>query len=222
MKRDPWLSERVQDFIETEDHFADSDLPAEERVEAQKNRKFVDIVVKSVITSRESLGGDSFKVIERLVQAEPELIEHFLNDHFTREVVNAVPGYVERMMQLSRLEAQRKASKVTNVFLREAVRTYILGLPQASVALCRAALEQALKESLGRQLSGDFISFQDLLSEARRWHILDPTTENMARDVANAGDKVLHAEPTDLRQAEEALMKVRAQLQHNYSVDGKI
>lgn len=105
MERDLWLSERVQSFIETEDHFSDSDLPPEERVEAQKNRKFVDVIVKDIIQSRESLTNNSLRKIDLLVEAEPELIQHFLNDYFTREVVDAVPGFVKRMMQLSRLES---------------------------------------------------------------------------------------------------------------------
>src|SRR5664280_1280372 len=129
-------------------------------------------------------------------------------------------GYVKWTLQLSRLEAKRPPSNVTNGYLKEAVRTYILGLPQASVALCRAALEQALKESLGLQLTGVFITFQELLKEATKWNVLDGATEEMARDVANAGDEVMHEKPTDLSKAGEILTKVRGLLQHIYSVEG--
>ena len=69
---------------------------------------------------------------------------------------------VKRLMKLSRLEALRLPSKVTNGYLREAVRTYIFGFPQASIALSRAALEQALKENLGHQLSGEFRNMDEL------------------------------------------------------------
>ena len=124
------------------------------------------------------------------------------------------------MMQLLRLEGSRLPSKTTNAYLQEAVRTYIFGFPQASVALSRAALEQALKESLALQLSGVFISFQELLKEAGKWNILDGATEDMARDVANAGDEVMHERPSDLRRAAEVLAKVRGLLQHIYSVEG--
>jgi hypothetical protein len=86
---------------------------------------------------------------------------------------------------------------------------------------CRAALEQALKESLGLQLTGAFVSFQDLLKEARKWNVLDRATENMARDVANAGDEVMHEKPTDLRKAGEILTNVRGLLQRIYSVEGR-
>jgi Domain of unknown function (DUF4145) len=136
-------------------------------------------------------------------------------------MLEAVPGYVRRILALSRLDANRLPSGVTNGYLKEAVRTYILGLPQASVALCRAALEQALKESLGRQSSGEFIAFQDLLNEFRKWNILDRTRAATARHVANAGDEVLHEKPTNLATAERVLADVRGLLQHIYSVDGR-
>lgn len=135
-------------------------------------------------------------------------------------MIDSVPGYVKRLLRLSRLDAEHLPSKVTNGYIREAVRTYVLGLPQASVALCRAALEQALKDRLGRQLSGDFITWQDLLNEARKWNLLDKATEAVARDISNAGDEVLHEKPTDLITAEEVVVKTRGLLQQIYTTEG--
>jgi hypothetical protein len=40
------------------------------------------------------------------------------------------PGYVTRLLELSRLQGSVIPSEVTNGYLREAVRTYVLGLPQ--------------------------------------------------------------------------------------------
>ncbi len=199
----------------------DHDIPLEERNEASKNRRLVEAIVEVVVRSREMIADKKLEAVEVLVAASPDLIAHFLDDYFTREVINAVPGYVERMLQLSALRAERLPSSVTNGYLKEAVRTYVLGLPQASVALCRAALEQALKESLGLQLSGMFISFQELLKEARKWNILDDVTEDMARDLANAGDEVMHERPTDLPKAKDILTKARGLLQHIYSIEGR-
>ena len=79
MKRESWLSELVQTYIEVEDHFADRDLPPEERADAQKNWVIVDKIVKYVVRSRESLTDKSpLREIEWLIEAEPELMEHFL------------------------------------------------------------------------------------------------------------------------------------------------
>jgi len=93
-----------------------------------------------------------------------EIIEDLLDERFTRDVINAVAGYVKRTLELSRLEAARIPSTLTNGYLREASRTYIFGLPHASVALCRAALEQALKENLRYQATGTFVEFNTLLT----------------------------------------------------------
>jgi len=102
------------------------------------------------------------------------------------------------------------------VYLREAVRTYILGLPQASVALSRAALEQALKENIGYQGTGTFVRMNDLLDEAEGAQIIDQTVRRMARDIADQADDVLHEKPTSLAYAYEVLIKLRGVLQHVY------
>ena len=89
-----------------------------------------------------TFGDDQSKVIESMVRSHPDLIADCLDEFFTREVIKAVPGYVERTLQWSQMEAALTPSTATNTYIREATRTYVLGFPQASIALCRAALEQ--------------------------------------------------------------------------------
>jgi hypothetical protein len=60
-----------------------------------------------------------------------------------------------------------------------------------------------------------------LLKEARKWNILDETTGRLAREVANAGDKVMHERPADLLKAAEVLTRVRELLEHIYSAEGR-
>ena len=186
--------------------------------EDEKYEKMIDLIVDNVISTREVLLDNKLASIEKLIS--PELVAVFLDERFTRNAVDAVPGYVSRLMQLSRLEGTTIPSNITNGYMREAARTYIFGLPQATVALSRAALEQALKEKLGKQLSGEFITFQQLLKDARKWNILDGIMETCARDVANAGDDVMHDRPTDLPKALEVLDKLRGLFRHIYSVEG--
>lgn len=160
------FSQDIQSYIK--ENLDDlSDLSLQEQQETVEARKIVEVIVSEVIKSRETLSEGRLRTIENLVRSDPGLIAHFLDEYFTREVIDAVPGYVRRTLELSPLEAADTPSKVTNTYIREATRTYILGLPQASIALCRAALEQGLKERLGRQRSGEFIKFQDLLTENR-------------------------------------------------------
>ena len=61
----------------------------------------------------------------------------------------------------------------------------------------------------------------ELLKEARKYKLLDRTMELCARDVANAGDGVLHEKPTTDSKALEVLDKLRGLLQHIYSVTGR-
>jgi hypothetical protein len=192
------------------------DLSPEELAEYVELRRVIKLIVDDLITSRETITGSKLSGIEKLVQTFPELIERVLDERFTRDVIDAVSGYVQRTMELSRLEGSRVPSKLTNGYLQEAVRTYILGLPQASVALSRAALEQALKENIGYQGTGTFVRMNDLLDEAEAAHIIDQTVRQMAREIADKADDVLHEKPTSLVNASEVLIKLRGVLQHVY------
>lgn len=220
MKKDGNLSDEVQAFIASLDMDWKFGATPEERKQNEEAQKVIDFIVDDLVSSRESLTISKLATIDKLVKSAPELIESFLDDRFTRDAANAVPGYVRRIMQLSRVEGTSTPSRITNGYMQEAVRTYILGLPQASIALSRAALEQAIKEKLGLQLSREFRTFQDLLKEARKWNILDDIMEKCAREVANAGDDVLHDRPADLRKALEVLDKLRGLFRHIYSSEG--
>jgi hypothetical protein len=221
MKKDSLLSDEIQSFIATLDSEGRIGDTPEERKANQNAQKFINIIVDDLISSREGLTDSKLAVFDQLVHSTPELVADLLDNRFARNVIDAVPGYVQRIMQLSRVEGTTIPSEVTNGYMREAVRTYVFGLAQASVALSRAALEQAIKEKLGMQLSGDFISFQNLLSEAKKWHILgNDVMELWAQDVANAGDDVMHDRPTTLSTALEVLDKLRGLFRHIYSTEG--
>ena len=212
------FSQDIQSHIKNLDD--PSDLSPLEQQEIVKAQKIAEVIATKVIRSRETISEVQSKGIENMVRSDPGLIAGCLDEFFTREVIKAVPAYVERTLQWSQMEAALTPSTATNTYFREATRTYILGLPQASIALCRAALEQGLKERLGWQQSGEFVKFQDLLKEARRWHLLDGVTERTARYVANAADNVLHEKPTDISKARDVLDQLRGVLQHIYSTEG--
>jgi hypothetical protein len=56
----------------------------------------------------------------------------------------------------------------------------------------------------------------DLLDEAEGAQIIDQTVRQMARDIADKADDVLHEKPTSLANASEVLIKLRGVLQHVY------
>jgi hypothetical protein len=217
MTQDLTLSGQVQTFIESLSNDSDDDLPPEEREETTKARRLVEATVDDIIASREMVTEGKFAAIEKLLESTPELVRDFLDDRFTRDVIAAVPGYVRRTMELSRLEGSRLPSKITNGYLREAVRTYIYGLPQASVALCRAAMEQALKENLGYQGTGTFVKMEALLDEAEGAGVIDSVMRKAARKIADDADDVLHEKPVDSKKAYEVLLALRGVLQHVYA-----
>ena len=217
MARDLRTSDRLESFLDTIRWEYDQGLTPEERLQAKKDRLFVKVIVTDIIKSRESLTDNKLRVIEDLVKDDPELIEELLDDYFSRELVGDVPGCVDRVMQLSRLEASRIPSDITNGYLKEAVRTYVMGLPQACIALCRAALEQSLKENMTYQSKGHFVELRKLIDEAETAGVLDATTRRIAKDIARDANNVLHEKPTDLKKAKQMLIALRGVLQHVYS-----
>jgi len=239
--REHTLSEDVEFFIDQRDWESDPELSPQEREQEATCRRILEQIADNIIASRETLThnepaafkelmealgrvttgrvrfSDPLAAVDKLVQAAPDLIEGLLDERFTRNVIAAVPGYVQRTMSLSRLEAPRIPSKVTDSYLVEAARTYILGLPQASVALCRAALEQAIKENIGYQATATFVEMNDLLDEAEGAGIIDSTIRRTAREIADEADVVLHEQPTHLDKAYDVLVKLRGVLQHVYA-----
>jgi len=217
MTKDLTLSQQVESFFDTLDSDDENDSSPEGRHELRKIQKMVSVIVDDVITSRETLTDNKLRAIEKLVGEMPEVIKDFLNDRYTRDVIRAVPGYVSRTMKLSRLEGSGVPSKTTNTYLREATRTYIYGLPQASIALCRAAMEQALKENLGHQGVRTRMDMNQLLDEAEGGQIVDGSIRRMAQQIAKAANDVLHEKPADLPKAYEVLLMLRGVLQHLYA-----
>ena len=179
-------------------------------------------VTRLTLASREGFTGEGFDAVEELVQKSPDFITDELDDFLTRLLLEEVPAMAERIIKLSRLDATIRPSNTTAGYIQEAVRTYVYGLPQASVAISRAALEQGLKERLGRQGDGVFIRFQDLVDEAKKWKIIDVTTARQVRDTANKADRVLHERPADHNGAWDVLIEVRGLLQQIYSSPGGI
>lgn len=217
MSSDLTLSQQVQSFLDTIEDEAEDDSTPSEREELKKIFKTVNRIVDDVIASRETLTDGKLAGIEKLVVEMPDVIAAFLNSRYTRDLVNAVSGYVSRTMELSRLEGSRTPSKTTNHYVREAVRTYIFGFPLASVALSRAALEQALKEELGHQGVKIFLDFNSLLDEAEGAGVIDGVIRRTARKLATEADAVLHERPANLAEAYDVLLMLRGILQHIYA-----
>ncbi|WP_164981340.1 DUF4145 domain-containing protein [Silvibacterium dinghuense] len=215
MKRELSTSE----FLITQIESRDDAFTPEERAQAEKDRAFTEAVARNIIKARTDRVDKSLAALEVLVRDSEghELIAGTLNNFYTREALDAIPSQVDRTLRLAKLEIQITPSAVTNSYLREAIRTYILGLPQASVALSRAALEQALKEGMGYQSTKTIVEMKGLLDEAESGIGLDRSVRKLAEEVAKAGNDVLHEKPTTLEDAFNVLIKMRGVFESIYA-----
>jgi len=209
-----WLLEEIQDRDEGELRH----LPAEKREKAEKDRESLYLFVRAIVDCRQTLNDQTLaRLTEKFAHIDPDLTFYLLDNCFTRQLLKGVGGCVERTMKLSALEAESKPSMVTSQYLREAVQTYVFGLAQASVALSRAALEQALKEKMGYQGTRWFGDMGILLDEAEAAGVIDRPVREMARSVYRNANDVLHEKPASLTTAFDVLLSLRGVLQHIYA-----
>lgn len=134
-----------------------------------------------------------------------------LDQVYSRELLRAVPGIVQRTQSLADLTLSR-GSVESFVYLREASNCFILGLPQAAVALARAAVEVPLRQVTSKQFGEkavDGLGLFELLKLANRGRLLSREAMASAHTVRVAADKVLHEGPTTTSEALEVLEAAR-------------
>jgi len=227
---DRGLSRELLDYIADMESNYERELQPVEAQEHEKLERLTKAIVVYLLASRETVTGrnlgkseglgDTFQKFEEVIRTAPELVSLFLDEHYTKTMLGEIGAYVARTLELSHIQADTTPSQTTNTYLRESTRTYVHGLPQACVALSRAALEQSLKEVLGHQMTGGYLTFRALVDDGLKWGILDKATARMARSLAREGDAVLHERPTDLKRASEVLIGVRGLVQQIYSSRG--
>jgi hypothetical protein len=108
------------------------------------------------------------------------------------------------MVERTRALRSLTLSGITNaeyfVYLREAAQCYVSGLPQAAIALSRAAVENRLKEVCAKRFGQGAVEnadFKDLIDDlASRGQLLTREARERAHVVRRAGNEVLHDQPT--------------------------
>jgi hypothetical protein len=187
-------------------------------------RSYLERVAETIIEAREAFTGDQFSVLgvsdcdwEKALQNEPEIVEEEMDRVLSCQLLQDVPAMVKRYIRLSKLNAVGFPSEQTAAYIREAAQVYAHGFFQASAAMSRAAVEQALKERLGIQGGGGRISFKDLVNRAETANVLDSAVAQQARDLAKEANTVLHERSTDEDRAYQVLIAARGLMQHVYS-----
>jgi hypothetical protein len=185
-------------------------------------------IIYPMRASRTKLNLAAHKVVEKGVATFAEWRKTFapqvdaaVNEFWTSEVrldqmyctvlLQEVPNFVKRTQALRAIALSGIPNAEYFVYLREAAHCYISGLPQAAVALSRAAVENRLKEVCAKRFGLDAVENADLITlidnVAVRGQILSKPHRDLAHLIRIAGNDVLHDEPTD---SDAALQVVEA------------
>jgi hypothetical protein len=181
-------------------------------------RFYLERIAEELVQGREAFTGERFEILERALLNEPEITEGEIDRVLTNRALAGIRDMTSRIVDLSKLHSVRIPSLQTATYVREATRSYIYGLFQASVVMSRAALEQALKEVLGLQGIKDFIPFKKLRKEASKKGILDTVTGPAAKDFFRDASAVTHHRPTDSKNALGILDRSRALIEQIYDI----
>jgi hypothetical protein len=113
---------------------------------------------------------------------------------YSRALLRMVPEFVERTQSLKNVTLKEIADTDAFVYLREAANCYISGLPLATVALSRAAVENRLRDVCSKHFgktainAAEFVELIDRFSKG----ILPSEGRELAHVVRTSGNAVLH------------------------------
>lgn len=159
-------------------------------------RKMLDAWLRELVEWRKTFAPKSAPEWDEIVTAPV-----ILDELYCRDLLQAVPGIVERTRNLSQLTLPELGDPDSITYLKEASNCYILGLPQAAVALARAAVETRLRAASSRVFgktavrAAEFIQIIDTF--AARGRLLSREGQGLAHKVREAANQVLHERPTN-------------------------
>ncbi len=140
--------------------------------------------------------------------AQPVMLDQF----YSKELLSAVPGFVERTQGLQVLTFGGLSDPASLSYLREAATCYIHGLFQATAALARSAMELRLRERV-RVLAGQQVAVElELKPLLDRYgeKILSKELMNAAHIVRITGNRVLHERAISSHEALKVLEAARS------------
>lgn len=121
---------------------------------------------------------------------QPVMLDQF----YSKELLAAVPGFVERTQQLEALTFAGLADQESFEYLRESATCYIHGLFQATTALARSAMELRLRKRIGALAGsqvGAGLALKELL-ERYGERVLTRQGMKLATMVRVTANQVLH------------------------------
>ena len=138
-----------------------------------------------------------------------------LDDFLCRLFIRTVPDMVRRLLKFDRIVTEQQPNENVEVYFQQAMHCCVLGLPAAAVALGRACLEQALRETIQLPHARG-MDLDSLIAAAGMLKVLDPWHLQMARKVQRIGNQVLHRQLCTDEQVLDAIVHVRAVVEKLY------
>jgi hypothetical protein len=149
---------------------------------------------------------DLLEIGERVM--EEQWVRYAAEYHLAGEAIQRANQAFDRYITLRPVTVGRQLPEEARPYVREAIRTFMFGFDPACIALCRAALEQVIKDSLVAR--GTFTTAQlkverptagRMLELAKRAGLLQ-SAYVAAKQVIDRGDTLMHgrvSEPQLLR-----------------------
>ncbi len=208
-KSSEFLSNHLQWVIEDLDQNEDR----EDNQNIEMFRKFVALATSSLEGFAEPW---SHKVLE-LWRQQPGNWKWAADHFYSREAVEGIAGRVSRFVRLSPVLVGVIPAKEVSVYLREATRCFIYGFFQASIALCRAALEAGLSEHFERKTGATpQMDLSRKIKGAVKFKLIDSKEEELAERIRKAGNRVLHEQSVTEKLAFDNIRNAREFLAELY------
>ena len=133
--------------------------------------------------------------------------------HYAYELVDALERTVKRSLALEILPVSENAPMEVRRYMKEATRAYLYGLDRASVALCRACVEAALRaklSALGMMENEAPLELEQMISRASRSPLrLGGPLIMAAHEVRLHGNAVMHFRRDSEVKAKEMVDRMR-------------
>jgi hypothetical protein len=105
------------------------DRTAEEQADWTKHQQLVELIVKAIVNTRETLRSEDLSVFEQFSESDPDLPESLLDQHYTMACLKDIYSVVKRTLRTSSMAAltvlglrlSRSFSKATAIPFRRLV-----------------------------------------------------------------------------------------------------
>jgi len=155
--------------------------------------------------------------LSALLGPSPEVRQRLFDEHYSKALLERIQGMALRTDAVPVLRTREPICRGASLYLREATRSYILGLWDAAVALSRAALEEALEDRI-RKLLGPMSGLDELIKAADRKRLIHRDAVSAAQRLQRLGNIVLHERQGTEDEALASVRDIRVVLRHLYGL----